>query len=121
MSQTQDHLTKVSASLAVALSASARQKAQEEGPAALARLVKVAQQGSGQSAVVGRFLLGLYNGPENPFSLTSLRALDHSLFEDCLLLLRLDNRPVKEIHEYLPDGCAIFAELYQAYGQGGAV
>tara|TARA_Y100001968_G_scaffold325643_1_gene367231 strand:- start:4795 stop:5160 length:366 start_codon:yes stop_codon:yes gene_type:complete len=120
MSQTQDHLTKVSASLAAARSASARQKAQEQGPAALARLVKVAQQGSGQSGVVGRFLLGLYSSYDYPFALVELRRLDHDLFEDCLRVLQLDNQPVYELHDYLQDGSVIFAKLCQAYGQGGA-
>lgn len=98
----------------------ARANAYDQGTPALIRLIDVARHRSGQSHIVGRFLLGLYNGPENHFDLTSLRGLDHSLFEDCLLLLRLDNQPVKEIHEYLPDGSAIFAELHQVYGQGAA-
>ncbi|WP_313133257.1 DUF7673 family protein [Pseudomonas sp. UBA2311] len=83
----------------------------EAGIQALARLVPVALQDSGQSRTVGRFLLGLYNGPEFPFTLTDLRSLDAGLFDDCLAVLRLDNVPELEVHEYLPKGQMIFNQL----------
>ncbi|WP_350156211.1 DUF7673 family protein [Pseudomonas kurunegalensis] len=83
----------------------------EAGIQALARLVPIALQDSGQSRTVGRFLLGLYNGPEFPFTLTDLRSLDAGLFDDCLAVLRLDNVPELEVHEYLPKGKMIFNQL----------
>jgi hypothetical protein len=81
------------------------------GVAALRRLVPVARRDTGQSAVVGGFLLGLYNGAAFPFDLTRLRALDAGLFDDCIAVLRLDNSPEQEVHEYVADGEAIWAEL----------
>lgn len=86
------------------------------GLAALQRLVPVAMNGTGQSRVIGRFLLGLYNGSGYPFDMTSLRLLDGELFDDCLAVLRLDNAPEHEVHEYLKDGEAVFAELRRRYG-----
>ncbi|WP_342454975.1 DUF7673 family protein [Pseudomonas sp. S11A4] len=46
------------------------------GIAALHRLLPVAQRCSGQSRIVRRFLLSLYNGQVFPFALTDLRGLD---------------------------------------------
>ena len=108
------------AAQAIAVADAAHRQAQTEGMPALIRLVDIARKRTGQSAVIGRFLLGLYNGPENPFDLTELRCLDHELFNDCLRVLRMDNQPTHEVHEYLPNGSSIFAELHQAYGKGGA-
>ncbi|WMN19806.1 hypothetical protein QL104_10455 [Pseudomonas piscis] len=96
---------------------------QEERPAirdagikALARLVPVALRDTGQSRVVGRFLLGLYNAPAFPFQLTDLRNLDSGLFDDCLAVLQLDNTPEQEVHEYLPRGQMIFNQLREYWG-----
>ncbi|MGA4453338.1 DUF7673 family protein [Pseudomonas fortuita] len=83
----------------------------EAGIQALARLVPVALRESAQSRTVGRFLLGLYNGHEFPFTLTDLRSLDVGLFDDCIAVLRLDNVPELEVHEYLPKGNLIFNQL----------
>lgn len=78
---------------------------------ALLRLVPVAQRDTGQSGVVARFLLALYNGPVHPFDLTELRRLDAGLFEDCIAVLRLDNSPEQEVHTYIHDGDAIWEKL----------
>lgn len=78
---------------------------------ALHRLVPVAQRCTGQSRIVGRFLLSLYNGNAFPFPLTDLRGLDTSLWDDCLALLRLDRRPELEVHEYIENGDAIWSQL----------
>ncbi|NWB91632.1 DUF7673 family protein [Pseudomonas agarici] len=78
---------------------------------ALLRLIPVTQRNTGQSAVVGRFLLGLYNGYDHPFNLTELRALDAGLFDDCIAVLRLDNSPEQEVHTYINNGDAIWQEL----------
>ncbi|MBD8236945.1 hypothetical protein SOM46_25030 [Pseudomonas fluorescens] len=85
------------------------------GIEALARLVTVAQRGTGQSEVIGRFLLGLYNGYDYPFVLTSLRGLDTALFDDCLAVLQLDYSPEQEVHTYLADGDAIWEQLIGAW------
>ncbi len=85
------------------------------GIEALQRLVPVAQRDSGQSGVIGRFLLGLYNGQSFPFDLTELRRLDLGLFDDCLAVLRLDNTPEQEVHTYLPNGGAIWSEFRERW------
>ncbi len=87
----------------------------QAGIEALARLVPVAQRGTGQSEVIGRFLLGLYNGYDYPFVLTSLRGLDTALFDDCLAVLQLDYSPEQEVHTYLPNGDAIWEELVSTW------
>lgn len=103
-----------------ALSAIAAQIAAEErerpviraaGTAALMRLVPVAQRHSGQSRIVGCFLLSLYNGHAFPFPLTDLRGLDTALFQDCIALLRMDQRAEMEVHEYIENGDAIWSQL----------
>lgn len=81
------------------------------GVDALLRLVPVAQRDSGQSGVVGRFLLGLYNGPAYPFDLTELRRLDAGLFDDCIAVLQLDNSPEQEVHTYIHNGDAVWESL----------
>lgn len=81
------------------------------GIEALARLLPVAQRDTGQSGVIARFLLSLYNGPAHPFDLTELRSLDAGLFDDCIAVLRLDNSPEQEVHTYFPDGDAIWQGL----------
>lgn len=82
-----------------------------EGRPALQRLVPIAQRDSGQSVVVRRFLLGLYNGTDFPFDLTELRRLDQAVFNDCLAVLRMDWQPSVEIHQYIPE----HAELFKAW------
>jgi hypothetical protein len=91
------------------------------GRAALLRLARIAENDSGQSATVRRFLLGLYNGRAWPFCLTSLRGLDKALFADCLDVLTLDARVTRqEVHDYLANGEALFqAWINQEQGQDG--
>lgn len=84
---------------------------QAEGEAALKHLVKLAQGSSGQCRIIAKFLLGLYNGPLFPFDLTDFRALDESIFTDCLAVLSMDYTPKKEVHCYIPDGEQIFEQL----------
>lgn len=86
-----------------------------EGEIALHRLMSVALSGTGKSGVVARFLLGLYNGPAYPFDLTDLRQLSQDLLNDCLSVLRMDHRPVKEIHAYFEDGNSVFKRLVESY------
>ncbi|NWD70750.1 hypothetical protein HX870_24430 [Pseudomonas gingeri] len=81
------------------------------GVVALVHLLRVAQRDTGQSSIVARFLLGLYNGPEHPFDLTTLRSLDADLFDNCIAVLRLDNSPEHEVHTYVANGDAIWQDL----------
>lgn len=83
----------------------------QDGVQALDRLVRVATRDTGQSAVIGRFLLGLYCSQDYPFELTDLRRLDLSLFDDCQRVLAMDYQPEVEIHERLPFGEALWAEI----------
>lgn len=88
------------------------------GLAALVRLLPVAQRDSGQSGVVARFLLSLYNGTAYPFPLTDLRKLDTALYQDCIAVLHLDNRPEHEVHTYVVNGDAIwdgFKKVWRAW------
>lgn len=86
------------------------------GVEALQRLLPVAQRCTGQSRIVGRFLLGLYNGSAFPFPLTDLRGLDSALWDDCLAVLRLDQRPEQEVHQYIENGDEIWSHLKRAWG-----
>lgn len=92
-----------------------RADAEKNGLPALQRLVEVARCDTGQSQVCGRFLLGLYNGYAFPFNLIDLRRLDESLWNDCISVLKLDQRPKKEIHLLINDGHAIWEELKVAW------
>lgn len=89
-----------------------RESVMEEGKAALFRLYEIAQGDTGQSRVIARFLVGLYNGSAYPFDLTDLRTIDDKLFEDCMALLRMDARHcVQEVHNYIDDGSRRWKKL----------
>ena len=92
-----------------------RPRIRAAGIEALHRLLPVAQRCTGQSRIVGRFLLSLYNGSAFPFSLTDLRGLDSALWDDCLAVLRLDRRPEREVHEYVENGDQIWSHLKRAW------
>jgi hypothetical protein len=84
---------------------SRREDVLAEGRAALIRLYEVAQGDTGQCRTIVRFLVGLYNGSAFPFDLTDLRTIDDALFEDCMVVLRMDARHcVQEVHKYFADG-----------------
>lgn len=88
------------------------------GIPALDRLVEVARRDTGQSRVCGRFLLGLYNGGYYRFNLNDLRGLDTELLDDCLAVLRMDARPVREVHQLIEGGEAVFRSLRMAWATG---
>lgn len=82
-----------------------REDIQAQGQAALHRLYAISQRDTGQAGVVAHFLAGLYNGRRFPFKLTDLRGLDNAIFEDCMVVLRMDARHcVQEVQEYFEDG-----------------
>ncbi|MBO9352911.1 ParB/RepB/Spo0J family partition protein [Bordetella petrii] len=89
---------------------------QEAGQAALQRLLSVARSDTGQAGVVARFLLNLYNGNRFPFDNTDLRRLDYELCEDCIAVLRMDSRPVQEVHTYFENGSKIWEQLAKRWG-----
>lgn len=94
-----------------------RKNTMEEGKAALFRLYEVAQRDTGQCRVIARFLVGLYNGSRFPFDLTDLRTIDHSLFEDCMAVLRMDARHcVQEVHNYFDNGGRRWEEMIKNWG-----
>jgi hypothetical protein len=86
-------------------------EARERGTPALWRLLPIAQADTGQSAVVRRFLLGLYDGGRFPFVLADLRRLDDALVDDCLAVLAMDAWATVDICERIQDGQKIFREL----------
>lgn len=81
------------------------------GEAALHELLPVAFSDTGQSGVVAKFLLGVYNGKRFPFDLSEFRRLDRELFEKCQAVLAMDFQPKREVHEYVADGGRIFESL----------
>lgn len=86
---------------------------EQAGVEALQRLLPVAQRDTGQSRVVARFLLGLYNGNRFPFDLTDLRGIDLDLFEDCMVVLQMDALVQRrEVHNYFgSEGGALFEQI----------
>lgn len=90
-----------------------RDAAHAEGVPALRRLLEIARCDTGQSRRVAAFLLGLYNGTRFPFDLTDLRSVDAQIFEDCMLVLRMDSAPMQEVHRYFQDGSRLFESLAQ--------
>ncbi|UGA37614.1 hypothetical protein JOS77_27190 [Chromobacterium haemolyticum] len=81
------------------------------GVPALRRLLPLAQGHTGQSRVIAHFLLSLYNGNRFKFDLTDFRLLDQELLDDCLAVLRMDSRPVREVHNYFEKGGQIWEQL----------
>lgn len=86
------------------------------GKSALDRLLAVAQGHSGQCRTVAAFLLGLYNGPDYRFDLTSLRGLDLNLHRDCMAVLAMDYTAKVEVHELVEDGTQVFLALASQWG-----
>ena len=86
------------------------------GVEALHRLWPIAQSDTGQSSVVARFLLSLYNGDRFPFDLTDFRRLDIALFDDCMAVLAMDFSPEKEVHKYFDNGGERFERLADDWG-----
>ncbi|MES2948147.1 MAG: hypothetical protein V4858_06335 [Pseudomonadota bacterium] len=92
----------------------------KEGTAALARSLPIALRDTGQSGVVAKFLLGLYNGSRFPFDMTELRRLDHELLLDCVSVLSMDCYREKEVHEYFENGQDTFEQMADDRGLNAA-
>lgn len=86
------------------------------GEAALRRLLPIALGDTGQSGVVARFLLNLYNGNRFPFDNTDLRRLDQQVSEDCIAVLRMDSLPAQEVHTYFSNGSQIWEKMASDWG-----
>ena len=86
------------------------------GAEALARLLPVALRDTGQSRVIVRFLLNLYNGNRFPFDMTDFRLLDHSLFVDCMTVLHMDYMPEQEVHRYFEHGGEVWEQMGKDWG-----
>lgn len=85
------------------------------GIQALNRLVPIALRDSGQSRILGRFLLSVYNGEDFPFVVSDLRNLGLPLFEDCLKVLMMDYTPDLEVHERIQNGSQIWQQLIEKW------
>jgi hypothetical protein len=81
------------------------------GEEAIRRLLPVALRDTGQSGVVAKFLLCLYNSVRFPFDMTELRRLDHELLMDCITLLMTDSMREKEVHQHFENGDKIWEQL----------
>ncbi|MCI0508640.1 hypothetical protein C8E00_103491 [Chromohalobacter marismortui] len=87
-------------------------RVEQLGPAALNRLVRVAQGDSGQSHHCRRLLLAIYNGPEWPFELTRLRVIDRDLQDAALVVIEWATYTGRELHEYLPNGDGLMQRFW---------
>lgn len=83
----------------------------EDGTRALNRLIRIAQSDTGQSYIMANFLVSLYNTNKFGFSMREFRGVDENIFEDCILVIRLDSMRKFGIHEYIDDGEEIFETL----------
>ena len=89
----------------------------EAGEPALLRLISLVEtRNSGQIAKIARFLAGLYNGYAYPFDLTDLRCVDQLILNDCLLVLRMDATPEREVHQYIENGQVRWQEMIERFG-----
>ena len=91
-------------------------KVRAAGVEPLARLLVVARRDTGQSQVIARFLLNLYNGNRFPFDMTDFRRLDHDVFIDCMSVLQMDYMPSQEVHMYFKRGSEIWERLGTDWG-----
>lgn len=93
-----------------------RKAAHSAGEFALYRLLPIALGDTGQSQVVGRFLLGCYNSSSFPFRLDELRRLDLNIHKDCMAVLAMDWSPEKEVHQFFGNGSELFEGLAKRFG-----
>lgn len=71
---------------------------------------------SGQARVIASVLASCYNGYRVKVDLTDLRLLDADLFEHVINVLRLDNSPVQEVHNYFDNGGAVWEQMIKRWG-----
>lgn len=98
-------------------SISDRTMLETEGFEALQRLyAEAVHDEQEKGAVCARLLLGLYNGSRFPFDLTDLRTLPSDLFEDAMLVVRMDARVTRqEVHQYFAQGSKKFEDMVSDY------
>ncbi len=95
-------------------------KVRVAGAEALTRLLPVALRDTGQSRVIARFLLNLYNGNRFPFDLADFRRHDHSLLVDCMTVLHMDYMPEQEVHRYFEHGGEIWEQMAENWRLNGS-
>lgn len=95
-----------------------RTRAAEEnqGIASLRKLFQIAQGNSGQCRRIAQFLAGCYDPMRFPFDLGNLRPIDAELFADCLAVLHLYHRGVKDLHKYFVDGGQAWEKMIEMWG-----
>ncbi|GAA0587396.1 hypothetical protein ACFQH5_16825 [Halomonas salifodinae] len=79
-------------------------KLEQVGPAALDRLVEVANRDTGQSRHCRRILLAVYNADDWPLELNRLRCIDRDLQSAALTAIEWATYSGRELHEHLDDG-----------------
>ena len=92
-----------------------RTRAEDAGIPALKRIIDLAPGTSGQSRICANFLLSLNDCSVFNFKLIELRNLDMHLWEDCMLVLKLDQSPRAEIHCMIENGRSIWEELQSTW------
>ena len=60
--------------------------------------------------------MSLYNGNRFPFDLTDFRALEASVFDACISVLRMDGEVRREVHTYFKNGDEIWQEMIARWG-----
>lgn len=88
----------------------------DEWIVSLERLVKVAQNDTGQSHKIAMFLVSIYNSRFVKLCPRELHGVDQTLWLDCMNVLKLDHINIIEIHEYMDNGNNIFANLIHTWG-----
>jgi len=84
---------------------------EQEGKAALGRLLHIALGSSDYARKVAAFLLALYNYHRFKFNLAEFCCLDHDIFDDCITVLKLERLLIREVHLYFENGGLIFEQM----------
>lgn len=87
----------------------------DDGIQALHRLIPAALSRTPPSKIIGRFLLGLYDGATYRFDLRHFHRLNLREFEDCLSVLAMDYMPEVEVHQRVDEGESVWRELAELW------
>ncbi|EWG98534.1 hypothetical protein Q427_30115 [Halomonas sp. BC04] len=89
-----------------------REQLDQVGPAALQRLVDVAQGHTGQSHHCRRILLAVYNGAAFPLDPSRLRVIDRDLQRAAFTVIEWATYAGCELHETLDDGDSLMQRFW---------
>jgi len=89
----------------------------EEYAAAVAKLVDLAQQGTGGGRVAAQVVLSAYNGFDFQLDITDLGNLDRSNFEAAMTVIRGRYELSMEPQNVIANGEKIFARLWDRYSR----